>query len=342
MNNSLQNEANQWLLTFSFTIVSLFTAERLHPPHSWRNASLLWDRVASSWGCSRRRRRTPRCRCWSRWSCWCSPPRTVHCQDASPPLYIPPEQQGNNQVSFLILTFLLISTSEKPPKVDDAKLLLIPKFSLGNKGNKSVLPVSPWQVPWCHRPTHSDAGSSLSAWSAEKTFEDKNSGDGNAKVQIESWLKLFKLTLHFTHLMIFLIFASQKAPRYLALTSVPSGKTIGSSACKSNAHHSNGWVMVKHRVIRNNHESPHQKDNSCELMQMWQCVQTELRECIWIKVMQLSFAIRRYVGTPSTGSDLRPFAQIPTDQRGIIPVVQFANCEVNSLTVGIYAWMERT
>ena len=37
------------------------------------------------------------------------------------------------------------------------------------------------------------------------------------------------LTLHFTHFIIFLIFASQNAPLYFALTSVPSGKTIDSS-----------------------------------------------------------------------------------------------------------------
>lgn len=40
---------------------------------------------------------------------------------------------------------------------------------------------------------------------------------------------IIKLTLHLTDLTIFFTLASQKAPLYLALTSVPTGKNGGSS-----------------------------------------------------------------------------------------------------------------
>lgn len=42
---------------------------------------------------------------------------------------------------------------------------------------------------------------------------------------------IIKLTLHLMFLTTFLILASQKAPLYLALTSVPTGKNGGSSPC---------------------------------------------------------------------------------------------------------------
>jgi len=62
----------------------------------------------------------------------------------------------------------------------------------------------------------------LTAYKSDKTYRCIYSHNDN-KVQS---------TLHFTHFSTSLTFASQKAPRYLALTSTPLLKYAGSSACR--------------------------------------------------------------------------------------------------------------